>query len=34
MKPSYYEMQNTHTETLKELLKYLNGKYVPLWGHF
>jgi hypothetical protein len=30
IKPSYYEVQNTHTETLKEVLKYLKGRYVPL----
>jgi hypothetical protein len=34
IKPNYYKIQNKHAETLKEELKYLNGRYVPLWGHF
>jgi len=29
MKPNCYEMQGTHTEFLKKLLKYLNKSYVP-----
>ena len=29
MKPNCYEMQGTHTESLKKLLKYLNKRYVP-----
>jgi hypothetical protein len=32
-KTSYYETQDTHTETLKDVLKILKGRYVPLWGH-
>jgi hypothetical protein len=32
-KTSYYETQDTHTETLKNVLKNLKGRYVPLWGH-
>jgi hypothetical protein len=29
---NYYEIQDTKTEPLKEVLKYLNGRYVPLVG--
>jgi hypothetical protein len=27
-----YEIQDMKTEILKEVLKYLNGRYVPLVG--
>ena len=33
IKPNCYEIRDTYIETLKELLKYLNRRYVPLWGH-
>jgi hypothetical protein len=29
---NYYEIQDTKTEALKGVLKYLNGRYVPLVG--
>jgi hypothetical protein len=29
---NYYKIQDTKTEPLKEVLKYLNGRYVPLVG--
>jgi len=34
IKPNCYEIQNTNKKTLKEVLKCLNGNYVPLWSHF
>jgi hypothetical protein len=33
IKLSYYTIQDTHRETAKEVLKFLNRRYVPLWGH-
>jgi hypothetical protein len=32
IKLKFYEIQDTHTDPLKEVLKYLNGRYVPRVG--
>lgn len=30
IKLNCHEIQDTHTETIKEVLKYMNGRYIPL----
>ena len=33
LKTNCYEVEETHGETLKEVLNYLNGRYITLCGH-